>query len=288
MWAFLDLHQFDVERPSPRATLDVGVLLATIETSLLFWESMTTSSVRQDEPEGEFERESVRFASFFGRTRFHFPLLDQTKDETSPEDLDEFFVPSKSRLPLLREIPVDPSTLCKLASSLFMYSGRIQNLDEAFIFSKVTVRLLASRSGRLLRACPVPDLVKLCNTVALSNAGINRETVGLFVRRLLRLLNEERRLLRTASAEERSTLLFSLGELGAKYATDSEDSASAYRRLQWIDPTHFLRLDDLKKISDDGLLKSVSPRPVSRDASYLTLWTDRLNPDKRSGKSQRN
>ena len=117
MWAFLVLTETEQSLLWKDAPHALGRILATIEASLTQWES-GKDPTQKDGSASTGQSESTRFASFLGRSRFHFPFhhvgdpLDETDEEQSTQQL------KKPGLPLLREIPVDPLTLCKLSASL--------------------------------------------------------------------------------------------------------------------------------------------------------------------------
>jgi hypothetical protein len=228
----------------PSLASALGRILSMIKSSLLDWES---GALALKADESRVSRNPFSFASFFGRARFLAQLLDQRSDEPQAEEGDEFsfsFLTKKS-LPLLKDLPIDPSTLCKITSSFSLLS-----FPGGEVFARVALRLMTSRSGRLLRECPMADLVKLCETVASHGVPLGRERVSLFVRKLIHLFNTEWASGQSYSlfSKDAAILIWSFGELGVKCVSDSgpEDASSAHRRLHLVGR---LPLDDVESRS---------------------------------------
>jgi hypothetical protein len=211
-------------------------------------------------------KESIRFASVFGRTRFHFPLLDHKMDEGLENHVDSatHTLSEKSKLPLLREIPTDPSTLTKLACSFTKLSVERPSVDAMVTLNRVALRLLSSRGGRLIRDCPSEDIIRLCEAIAISkDSASNREVVSSFVRRLLKLLNDEgfdgkSSLFSNGRPRDVARLVWSLGELGVKHAPNADDPSTAYRRLQLTADRPFVLGDRVQELFNSDLVKLVS------------------------------
>jgi hypothetical protein len=250
MWAFLEVSDLEQVLSQPLVAEALGRVLSTVESSLLQWESgagcyaVSTDSVN---------KESTRFASFFGRSRFHIPFLDHKDDES--EDVDEFHHRSlvgKRRLPLLRDLPIDPSTLCKAACSFAILPSSYTAIKGSETLLRIALRLLTSRNGRLLQECPRQDVIRLCEAVATNESPYEREQIGLFVRRVVRLLNESDEEsvdgLSSNSPSEIATLVWSLGELGVKHQPGQTDTASAHRRLQLVRELPFLSEDQVRSL----------------------------------------
>ena len=226
LWAYNELHYSDQSSKSTRLPPCFGEILAIIESSLKNWESGRTSSSRPDEA----PKESVRFATFFGRTRFHAPLLDQKLDDYVDDPDDYLMVMNvESRLPLLKDLPIDPSTLCKVLHSLSLLS-HAQRMESPRTLLRITLRLLTSNNGRLLHECTIADIGRSLEAVLHSNGG-NRELSSLFVRRVLRLLNEKQTWYEGVETRDICRVIHSLGKLGVNY-NNRKESSSAHRRLQ--------------------------------------------------------
>ena len=243
----------------------IGRILSTIEVALLRWET-GEASLKQGAGGNGSVRESTRFAYFFGRKRFNVPFLDQRLDE-SIEDFDENPVSShteKSRLPLLRDLPVDPSTLCKAACCFSRLATKYPAIKGSETLVRVALRLLTSKGGRLLRECPLRDVVRVCEAVATTSSSVGREMVSHFTRRIVRLLNDDAqnepaKLLSLILPHDLATLLWSLGELGVKQLPwDGENEKSAYRRLQLVVKTPLMRTDQMLLLPNPLLVKLVS------------------------------
>lgn len=250
MWAFLEVSDLEQVLSQPLVADALGRVLSTVETSLLQWESgsgcyaVSTDSVN---------KESTRFASFFGRSRFHIPFLDHKDDES--EDVDESHprpLKGKKHLPLLRDLPIDPSTLCKAACSFAILPLSYPAIKGSETLLRIALRLLTSRNGRLLQECPRQDVIRLCEAVATNESPYGREQIGLFTRRVVRLLNESDEesadSLSSNSPRDIACLVWSLGELGVKHQPGQIDTASAHRRLQLVRELPFLSEDQVRSL----------------------------------------
>jgi hypothetical protein len=231
-WGFMELGDMEALLDIPDLARSLGTMLSMIKSALLDWESGALQP-RSDESYGS--RNPFSFSSFFGRARFLAQLLDQRTDQPPAEEGDEFSpsILTKRTLPLLKDFPLDPSTLCKITSSF----GKLR-VGGGEAFARVALRLMTSRSGRLLQECPMNDIVRLCETVASGIVPLGRERVSLFVRKLVLLFNTEwaTRDTYTLTSEDAAVLIWSLGELGVKCVADSEfeGASSAHRRLQLV------------------------------------------------------
>jgi hypothetical protein len=216
----------------PSLASALGKILSMVKSSLLDWES---GALAVKVEESRVSRNPFSFASFFGRARFLAQLLDQRSDEPQAEEGDEFSLSflTKKSLPLLKDLPIDPSTLCKVTASFSSLS-----FPGGDVFARVALRLMTSRSGRLLRECPMADLVRLCEAVASHGIPLGRERVSLFVRKLVHLFNTEWASGQSYSLQSNyaAVLIWSLGELGVKCASDPgpEVASTAHRRLHLV------------------------------------------------------
>jgi hypothetical protein len=216
--------------------LTLGRILATIETSLLQWESGKLSFKRENSDDSA-RKESTRFSAFFRRARLHVPFLDIRLDDFSEDGVEH---PSlthadKSRLPLLHDLPIDPLTLCKVACCFERLAECHPGVRVSETLTRVALRLLTSHSARLMRECPVQDLVRLCEAAARTNLTSVREMIGLFARRFVSHLNGPgQHDLSALNAGEFVILVWALGELGVKYAHVGEDASSAHRKLHLV------------------------------------------------------
>ena len=235
-WAFVEFSDYDaVLEAYPSSLVSLGRVLGLVDVCLASWEAGDAYTVsKKDEDESEHAKERFRFTSFFGRARSHITKFER-KGEEMADDLDDYPMPSllaeKTRLPFLKDFPVDPATLCKLCGSLNQPGTKYSMVCDTHTMAKVILRLMTSRNGRLLRECHVSDLAALCVTAVSVTSSENREIVGLFSRRAVKVLNEHPSLLDTASPSILIKLLGALGDLGIKYHPET-DSRSAYRRLQ--------------------------------------------------------
>ena len=210
----------------------LGRIISTIESQLVEWEKGVRAP--QDDALLPHHKQSPRFVSFFGRSRFHFPFLDLHVDD--PFD-DESGHPSKrTRLPLLRDLPVDPLSLCKLASSFIKLTSAQAKFKTSDTILRICLRLLTSRNGRLIKECPFSDLSRLMEALSVSDSYGCRELIGLFVRRVLHLMNEfpvdeSCSVQLDLSPKQMCTFLASLGDLGVRYSPYQENRELAHRRL---------------------------------------------------------
>lgn len=214
----------------PSVAQALGRMTAAIESSLLDWENGLHSKLDGRGPADE----SASFSSFFGRTKHLVPFMDQRIEESpgDGDDLSLLLVTRKSSLPLLKDLPLDPSTICKMTSSFAKLRTRHPAIGGGETLARVALRLLTSRNGRLLRECPIRDLVRLCEALATARGALGRERVSLFVRRVVQLLNEEyKNKVFKLGAAEMATFVWSLGELGVKFSPGLDDPSSAHRRL---------------------------------------------------------
>jgi len=261
-WAFLSLSDGFTNiqhRSSVQESLALGKILASIETCLFNWENCKPPSIVQESgSDSPSTREAIRFASFLGRSRRHIPFLDQRMD-----DSDELFLPShteRSRLPLLRDLPIDPLTLCKIACRLERLADNQKGIRVTETLTRVALRLLTSRSGRLMKECPMNDLVRMCEAAARNDSPSTRELVSHFSRRLVLHLNGPGQDgIATLSSGHHAMLLWALGELGVKYTPNEVDDAeTAHRRLHLISSIPFLSGDQMVVLSHTRAAKMVS------------------------------
>eukprot|EP00977_Amphora_coffeiformis_P017885 scaffold6007_cov183-Amphora_coffeaeformis.AAC.9 len=236
-WAFVEYSDYDaVLHTYPSSLVSLGRVLGLIDISLSSWEAGGAHPAPKMDEEGETEhaKEAFRFTSFFGRARSHITKFER-KVEDMHDDLDDYPVQSllaeKTRLPFLKDFPVDPATLCKLCGSLNRPGTKYSRVCDTHTMAKVILRLMTSRNGRLLQECHVSDLAALCVTAVSVTSSANRELVGLFSRRAVKVLNEHPSLLATAAPAILIKLIGALGDLGIKYHPEV-DSRNAYRRLQ--------------------------------------------------------
>ena len=162
LFAYLELVYPSLsDRERSVAEVQLGKLFVVVELALSEWES-GGSSVVPSPDELDTTKETSRFVSFFGRS---WSKLDHRKYEHSGDDFDDYTVPAlsaeKTRLPLLKDFPIDPSTLSKLAWSSSRLS-RSANPSTSDTLARVALRLFSSRDGRLLREeCQVYDLASI-------------------------------------------------------------------------------------------------------------------------------
>ncbi len=241
---------------------------------MLRWEKGHCSSI--DAESSKKVNESILFATFFGKSRMATPLSDQRIGEVRDEE-DESFEGGKSgattrrsRLPLLRDLSIDPCTLCKVANGFAKLSTSRPFVKGGETLSRIAVRVLVSENGLLMKESSFHDIVRLLEAVA-AGEGFDLQSqfiARLFARRIVRMLNEDlhpRReskvpsaFLSSLSPTEKSVMLDSLGRLGVRFTSD-KDSRSAYKRLRLVINSPILSPAQLSGISTSCLTKLVSP-----------------------------
>jgi hypothetical protein len=257
-WAFLELCDAKEALSQPLVAESLGRALSAVESSLLFWESgpRTRTNMRSGRVRVE---DSFHFSTFFG-TRFPLLLLNHAVNE---HDDDEDENPQTyGKLPLLCDLTVDPSSLCKLVSGFTALSENQHFIEGGWTFLRVAVRLLASKNGQLMEQCPIGDVIRLCHACATSttNGREQEQVVHLFARRVVQFMNEaldpdldahgkaaDR--LAHASPWEISILIWSLGELGARHFTTDKNRRLAYRKLHLITDRLLLKKEELQSLS---------------------------------------
>ena len=261
LWAALELTTFDALASRPLIWEAVGSILCSIEASLGAWENSVSSPGDHQDP----SREPGRFVALFGRNRRHQRrLLERYEDGT--DESEDMPMPSflRKTRPKLREIPVDPATLCKLAHGVSDLCCNLPGSKERSVRLLTTaLRLMTSRDGRLLSECNLSDVVRLSVAVAQSGPGI-RELSGLFTRRLTRMLNTMNSLTMSFRPVDACRLAWSLGEHGVKYSPEHVGEEGAHRRLTLTSVGPFVGVDEL-----DGL--------VSKDLSRLVRRTNAVS-----------
>lgn len=184
-------------------------------------------------------REPSKFVAFLGRSRFALRFFDQRIENSLDDSQDAQELAKKSsRMPLLRDVPVDPLSLCKLSSAICKLAHQFdKSLIQSGVLTRISLRLFASHDGRLLRECPLPDLVRLAEAAALSMEGAAaRSLTGHFTRKVLHIINEMPSdesgfIWLDLGPDDLSGLLWSLGQLGATFHGADQDRLTAHRRL---------------------------------------------------------
>ena len=283
VFAYLELvYPLLSDRKLAEADIELGKLLVKVEFSLSEWESGALAASKARDRDDR--RRRSRLVSFFGR---RWSKRDHEYEESS-EDYDDYTVPSllseKARLPLLKDFPVDPSTLSKLTwSSSCLARSVFPSTSDTL--ARVALRLFTSRNGRLLREeCQIYDLASigtlfyiftnktypstfhrfsLYEFAGLARAAVTvgsslRELVSLFARRLVKVLNECPGLWETSPPIHSAALLFSLGRLGVKYnPSHGQDASTIYRRLQLVSPLPRFNSRDLDLLPPSVLVQMV-------------------------------
>lgn len=268
-----------------------GRIFATIETSIVRWERGQHGQNEDDDEEATERRGGFNsLTSLFLRPSLSRQMLDQLIEEYNElEEEDERILSSiveskKRKLPRLRDLGIDPNTLAKAAGAFAKATSNHLNLRGSPILTRVTLKLLTSKNGRLLQEFSMCNLIRACEAAAINEAVGRGEdlVVGQFVRRFLQLLNEandsahsqnntlksELRL-SSASPNEVATLLWSLGELGARHLVSDANIETAHRKLRLVMDFQLMTDDQIYHLSDSAMLKAVS--------SYFVVYASKLS-----------
>jgi hypothetical protein len=262
-WAFVECSDYTaVLETHPSSFQSLGHVLGLIDVSLSNWQAGLSHATPGRHGKGkELSREENRFISFFGRARSHLFRVERKMEETGTEEMEDYPLPSlleeKVHLPFLKDFPIDPSTLCKLCGSLNKPDSMFSRVCDTQTMAKVIIRLMTSRNGRLLGECHVNDLASLCIAALSLTKSSNREIVGLFTRRTVKIFNENPSIMASATPPVLSKLICALGDLGIKYHPEV-DSALAYRRLQLTARLPIREGFDVEGLSNDSLISLVS------------------------------
>ncbi|GAX13938.1 hypothetical protein FisN_5Lh158 [Fistulifera solaris] len=238
VWAFLSLTDTSVSFGWPGVPDALGKLLATIETSLLDWESMRETSF--DNTEMHDHPESPKVTAFLRTSKFALRFFDQRLEHAIDDSNDiPGLAKQSNRLPLLRHVPVDPLSLCKLASAVCKLAHQFdKTIIQSGVLTRILLRLFLSHDGRLLHECPLPDLVRLTETAALSmEVPAARTLTSHFARKVLQFVNEMPSdesgfIWLDMELDDLSELIWSLGQLGATFCEVDPDRPTAHRRLR--------------------------------------------------------
>lgn len=190
------------------------------------------------------------------------PILEQLMSgHEDEEDTELTSLVVKRHRPLLQDLSVDPSTLCKAACALERIAGKHSDIKGGGKLTQVAIRLLASRNARLMKECSIHDIVRLCEAATRADTeGNNRQLItGLFAHKVVYVLNEalggeESTIdkpeisIEAASPSEISTLIWSLANLGVKHAAADSAVETAYKRLRLVTNKPFLTQEQVKTL----------------------------------------
>jgi hypothetical protein len=267
-WAFLELCGDESHMMTLSAADALGSILATVEQSLHRWER---GECNRAMPSPNQNNDASVFSSFFGKSRLNQQLLEHMLIDGEDED-DSVLAPllEESRKPLLKDLSLDPSTLCKAACSLQRLSRAYPNMKGGWTITRVAVRLLSSKNAQLMKECSIHDISRLCEATVLSEAdGHGRELItGLFARKVIQVLNDSLDStaekqdgcieVSAASSRELCLLLWSLGELGAKHYRNDDARHLAYKKMRLVSEAPLLSKDQIESLDFSSSLKLVS------------------------------
>ena len=277
-WAHLEINESDLSALNSFETMALGEILAAAEHSLHRWERVDFA---KDVTSVKSHAESPLFSSFFGRPRVNLPILEQAINDEEDED-DMALAPlGRSRRPKLRDLMIDPSTLCKAACGFQRLSKEHPYIKGGWTLTRVAVRLLSSNNARLIKECSIHDIVRLCEAAVLSDVdGHGRELIiGLFARQVVKVLNEILEDdtqhgtpidIETASSTEISTLIWTLGEMGVKYSPGKHTTGKKMR-LEFAEPLlRRIRVKSLNQTALERLIRGlVLTKMTSNHQSFV-------------------
>lgn len=264
-WGFLELSVLEEVFRDPMVSACLGRLISIMEASVLRWESGQCE--KGDQSNTTQIDESFRFASFLGKPRFSLRLLEQRLDTRHEEDDEQTATSSeKSHLPLLRDLSMDPATMCKLAYGLSRSHELYPEIDGAWTFTRIAVRLLCSKNGQLLKVSSPGDDIRLAYACATNElAGYGREFVTrLYARRFVQYLNDKLGSTYQSCVSDRlalsphdtSTLIWSLGELGARHWKKEEGAnGTAYKKLRFVTDIPLLSEPQLSSLPSQSIAR---------------------------------
>jgi len=241
-WAHLEINNSNLTVLDSSEMMALGKVLAAAEHSLHRWERVDFAT---DVASTESYVDSPLYSSFFGRARRNLPILEQAVNDDDDED-DMVLAPlGRSQRPKLRDLMIDPSTLCKAACGFQRLSTKHPYVKGGWTLTRVAVRLLSSKNARLMKECSIRDIVRLCEAAVLSEIdGHGRELIiGLFARQVVKVLNEILEdgnrhdtsiNIRSATSSEISTLIWALGEMGVKHSLDVHGKQSTNKKMRLV------------------------------------------------------
>ena len=264
-WAHLEINESDLSALNSFETMALGKILAAAEHSLHRWERVDFA---KDVASAESQAEIPLFSTFFGRSRINLPILEQAINDDDDDDDLSLAPLGRSQRPKLRDLMIDPSTLCKAACGFQRLSNEHPHIKGGWTLTRVAVRLLSSKNASLMKECSIHDIVRLCEAAVLSDVdGHGRELIiGLFARQVVKVLNEvldeENNHstsidIETASSTEISTLIWTLGEMGAKYSPGKHTSGKKMR-LGFAEPLlRRIRVTSLDHVALERLIRGL-------------------------------
>ena len=290
-WAHLEINDSNLSVLDTSEMLALGKVLATAEHSLHRWERVDFAT--GDAASTESHVDSPLFSSFFGRPRRNLAILEQAVNDDDDED-DIVLAPlGRSQRPKLRDLMIDPSTLCKAACSFQRLSTKHPYIKGGWAFTRVAVRLLSSKNARLMKECSIHDIVRLCEAAVLSDVdGHGRELIiGLFARQVVKVLNEVLEgenqhdtsiNIGSASSSEISTLIWALGEMGVKCSSagHSEQSSNKKMRLIFTEPLlDCIQVESLDIVALERLIRGLvlMKMTFSSDQPFLLRVLTRIS-----------
>ena len=244
----------------------LGSILSSAEQSLNQWERGKMSTTQSE------VKDASVFSSFFGKSRLKDHLLEHSLNDGDDDDDENDLAPilEKSRKPLLKDLPVDPATLCRAACAYQRLSRKYPSMKGAWALTRVAIRLLVSKNARLMKECSIHDIIRLCEATVLAEADEHGTdlVIGLFARKVLQVLNaalddgsealDSSIDVSQASRAEICTLVWSLGVFGVKHYFHDDVKHSAYKRMHFVCKSALLSPSEINMLDTPSLLKLVS------------------------------
>jgi hypothetical protein len=173
VWSFLVLLGSNLFNESSLTVQQLGKLICRIESSLHRWESgfcQGNESVASPTATSTVRKPRLRI----GRQYFRIPEIKIFQPD--PQQRVHLDFPSEeSRLPHLRDLPIAPQTLCKLASACQKSFANGMGFSDTF--TRIALRLYTSSSigDKIMSGSSVMDLSRLLEAAASSERSSGRE-----------------------------------------------------------------------------------------------------------------
>jgi hypothetical protein len=235
IYAWLEFSGPDYINLDLQTATALGITLSTIEQSLQRWEKGDWLSPGSSRTDSHTSQPTTLFGSLFGRSRQN-PLMEHAVFIADDDD------DSRSHRPKLRDLNLDPSTLIKIALGVNrLGTAQKSMVDIGNVLTRVAIRLMSSKSGKLLRICSMDDMARLCEAACLCRESLDLP-VAYFSRQAVQVLNEGVDC-SDLSMPMKCTLVWSLGRLGIRC---SPDPAEKHK----LEITHLTKILDGVNLSD--------------------------------------
>lgn len=156
----------------PNTAQHLGKLICRVESSLLRWEKGKCENDETSTRERAQQRLKPRIR--VGRQYFRIPFSGRRK--TKSQEREQVDSPTDVvALPHLRDLPVDPQTLCKLSNVCEKSFSNEMGFNGSL--TRIALRLYTSNAlgGKMMSECSVIDLVRLLEAVVSNDVSSGRE-----------------------------------------------------------------------------------------------------------------